>query len=338
MVYASKPLPKRKSSLRLDRFEVTLVLLAVLLFMFFAIISPNFLSPFNLVTILTFFGVYYLASMGETFVIMAGSLDLSYAGVLSLSGVVSAMIICNCVSQNLFGVYQYVSPWTIALAIAAGMAVGVLFGFVNGLLLIKARIPSFLVTLGTLYVALGFGNMLTPSGLGVPLNHQLDFLLTPIVPGVSTLFLWAAVAGLLLWYLAKFVRFGWKVYAVGSDDRSAALSGISLDRTRLLVFVMSGALGGLTGILLDAYVEAASPGTGQSLLFVSLIIVVLGGTSLAGGTGGPHKTALGAFIIEIILNGLALRGVPAWGVDVFEGAAVILTMAALSRGVKSLVM
>jgi len=93
----------------------------------------------------------------------------------------------------------------------------------------------------------------------------------------------------------------------------------------------------VAGILYNAYVEAASPTEGQSLLFFAMIIVLLGGTSMNGGSGGPHRTILGAFILEVILNGLALEGIQPWAIDVLEGAIIILVMISLSRGIKTLV-
>lgn len=320
----------------LDRFEQTLIVLAIALPIFFTAINRSFISSFNVSTIMLTFALYYLAAMGESFVIMSGSLDLSVAGVLSLSGVVSAMVICHC-ATIVPAVESAVPPGTIALAIGLALLVGLAFGLLNAFLVVKTRIPSFLATLGTLNVALGVGNLISPSGLGLPLSHQLDFLLTPIIPHVPTFFLWAIGGALVLWYVARSTSFGWNVYAVGSSDRSAALSGVNLNRTRIYVFVLCALLAAVAGVLYNAYVEAASPAEGQSLLFFALIIVLLGGTSMNGGSGGPHRTLLGAFILEVALNGLALEKIQPWAIDVFEGAIIIAVMIALSRGVKTLV-
>jgi ribose/xylose/arabinose/galactoside ABC-type transport system permease subunit len=327
---------KRKSILPVDRFEATLLILAVALPIFFSVVSPRFLVPFNVSTIMLTFALYYLAAMGESFVIMSGMLDLSVAGTLSLSGVVSASIICSC-TTIVPAVQNAVPATTILFAIGASLLVGLGIGALNAVLVLKTRIPSFLATLGTLNVAIGIGFIISPSGLGLPLSHQLDFLLAPLVPGVPTFFLWAIVGALILWYVARSTKFGWKVYAIGSSDRSAALSGVNLNRTRTYVFLLSGVLAAVAGILYNAYVEAASPGEGQSLLFIALMIVILGGTSMNGGSGGPHRTILGAFILEIVLNGMALLGLTAWGIDILEGAIIIVVMFALSRGVKTLV-
>lgn len=336
MVQTAAGVQKRRSLLHLDRFESTLIALAIALPIFFAAVSPRFLTPFNLSTVMLTFALYYLAAMGESFVIMSGSLDLSVAGVLSLSGVVSAIIICHCTTV-VPAVEKGVPPGTIALAIGLALLVGLGFGLLNAFLVIKTRIPSFLATLGTLNVALGIGNLLSPSGLGVPLNHQLDFLLTPLVPGVPTFFLWAIGGALVLWYIARSTSFGWRVYSVGSSDRSSALTGININRTRAYTFVLCAVLAAVAGVLYNAYVEAASPGEAQSLLFIALIIVLLGGTSMNGGSGGPQRTILGAFILEVVLNGLALEGIQPWEVDVVEGAIIIAVMIVLSRGIKTLV-
>jgi len=336
MVETVASVQKRRLPLGLDRFEYTLIALAVGLPVFFSVLTPKFLTPFNISTVMLTFALYYLASMGESFVIMSGALDLSVAGVLSLSGVVSAMVICNC-STIVPAIEGSVPVTTIIESIGLALLVSVGIGALNAFLVLKTKIPSFLATLGTLNVALGIGNLLSPSGLGLPLSHQLDFLLTPIVPGVPTFFLWAIGGALVLWYVARQTSFGWKVYSIGSSDRSAALSGINLNRTRAYVFLLSAFLAGVAGILYNAYVEAASPTEGQSLLFFAMIIVLLGGTSMNGGSGGPHRTILGAFILEVILNGLALEGIQPWAIDVLEGAIIILVMISLSRGIKTLV-
>ncbi len=336
MVQTVATMQRRRWLPHLDRFEQTLVILAVAIPIFFTALNRAFVSPFNISTVMFGFALYYLASMGESFVIMSGSLDLSVAGVLSLSGTVSAMVICKC-ATIVPAVETAVPPATIAEAIGIGLVVGLAFGLLNSFLVLKTRIPSFLATLGTLNIALGVGNLLSPSGLGLPLSHQLDFLLTPLVPGVPTFFLWAVGCAVVLWYIARYTSFGWNVYSVGSSDRSAALSGVNLGRTRTFVFIVSGITAALAGILYNAYVEAASPTEGQSLLFFALIIVLLGGTSMNGGSGGPHRTLLGAFILEVVLDGMALEGIQPWAVDVLEGALIIAVMIVLSRGVKTLV-
>jgi len=336
MVETTASIPKKRLPLRLDRFEYTLIVLALALPLFFAALTPKFYSAFNISTVMLTFALYYLASMGESFVIMSGALDLSVAGVLSLSGTISAMVICNC--STIVPAVESAVPWTtIAEAISLALLVSVAIGALNAFLVLKTKIPSFLATLGTLNVALGVGNLLSPSGLGLPLSHQLDFLLTPIIPGIPTFFLWAIGGALVLWYIARQTSFGWRVYSVGSSDRSAALSGVNLNRTRAYVFLLSAFLAGVAGILYNAYVEAASPTEGQSLLFFAMIIVLLGGTSMNGGSGGPHRTLLGAFILEVVLNGLALEGIQPWAIDVLEGAIIIAVMVSLSRGVKTLV-
>ena len=307
---------------RYNKYDVALLALIVLVLALFSGISKNFLSMFNLTTLMINFSILFLASLGGTFVIMLGALDLSYSGVLTLSAILTAILL------PLMGL------WSVPLGIGLGCA----FGLANALLFVKAKIPSFLVTLGTLYVSIGLSNLATPGGLSIPLAGQLDFLLGEVVPGVHTLLIWALGLAGLFYFLSRYTAFGWRIYSTGSSESASILNGVNVGRVRIMTFVLSGALAGTTGILLLSYFGGATSGLGANLLFIPLAVVVLGGTPLSGGVGGPHRTVVGAFLIAVILNGLNLSGASPGVVTLFKGVAIILTTTIVSREIKSLIM
>ncbi len=304
------------------KYDVALLVLIVLLFGLFSLISQNFLSVFNLTTLMINFSILFLASLGGTFVIMVGCLDLSYSGVLTLSAILIALLLPS------------MGMW----ALFIGIALAGTFGVVNGLLFVKARIPSFLATLGTLYVSIGLANLSTLGGLSIPLNGRLDFLLGQVVPGVHTLLIWSLALAGVFYFVSRYTPYGWRMYATGSSELGSILSGVNIGWTRIITFTVSGVLAGVTGILFLSYFGAATSSLGVNLVFIPLAVIVLGGTSLSGGVGGPHRTIIGAFLIAVILDGLTLSGASPGVVTLFEGIAIILTTTIVSREIKSLVM
>lgn len=308
--------------LSFSKYDLALIGLIACLLVVFSIISKNFLSGFNITTLMINFSILFFASLGGTFVIMAGGLDLSYSGVLTFVAVVAALLLPS------------IGLWSIPVAIALGC----IFGIVNGLLFVRAKIPSFLVTLGTLYVANGISGQLTPGGLSIPINGRLDFLLGDLVPGVHTLLIWALVFAGLGYFLSRYTSYGWRTYSTGSSETASTLNGVNISRIRMLTFTLSGALAGVTGVLLLAYFNAGTQTLGANFVFIPLAAIVVGGTPLSGGVGGPHRTVLGAFLISLILDGLTLSGATPGEVTLFEGIAIILTTTIVSREVKSLVM
>jgi ribose transport system permease protein/putative xylitol transport system permease protein len=277
---------------------------------------------FNLTTVMINFSILFLASLGGTFVIMVGCLDLSYSGVLTLSAIVTAILL------------PMIGLWSVPV----GIGLGCTFGLANGLLFVKAKIPSFLVTLGTLYVCTGLSNLATPGGLSIPLSGQLDFLLSEVVPGVHTLLIWALGLSALSYFLARSTAYGWRIYSTGSSELGSILNGVNVERIRIATFALSGALAGTAGILLLSYFGAATSSLGVNLVFIPLAVIVVGGTALSGGVGGPHRTIIGAFLIAVILDGLTLSGASPGVVTLFQGVAIILTTTIVSREIKSMAM
>jgi ribose transport system permease protein len=313
---------RRKRGQLLNKYDLTLFVFIAALIVIFSAISRNFLSEFNLTSLMISFSILFFASLGGTFVVIMGGLDLSYAGVLTLAAITTAILLPT------------IGLWSIL----AGIALGGVFGLANGLIFVRAKIPSFLVTLGTLFVANGIANLATPGGLSIPVNGQLDFLLGEVVPGVHTLLLWALAVAAGCYFLVRYTSYGWRTYSTGSSETGSILNGVNINRIRVATFALSGALAGVTGVLLLSYFNAGTSSLGANFVFIPLAAIVVGGTPLSGGIGGPHRTVVGALLIALILDGMALTGASPGEVTLFEGVAIIATTTIVSRETKSFAM
>jgi ribose/xylose/arabinose/galactoside ABC-type transport system permease subunit len=307
--------------------DIVLIAFLGILWLAFSIGEPNFLYFSNLISILTNFSLLLILSLGITWVIMIGSLDVSQAGIAGLAGILIGLTLPT------FGV----------LSILLAILVGAGFGFLNGFIFTKARIPSFLVTLGILFVTTGLekyiavlAHVLTN---GIPIGSQLDGFL-PVIPFLGlprsfSLFYWAVGTTLLLYFVSQRTSLGLRTYAVGSNISSSYLHGIKVVKYQILVFTLSGTLSAIAGFLYLPYLGTASPTFTDSFTFITLAAVVLGGTALAGGTGGFHRTLLGAFILSTMNNGLTVLGVDALVVFILQGLIIIIAAAVVGRGISS---
>jgi len=298
--------------LRLEGVPITLALL--LAGIVFSLLNPAFLSPENLSAIAVQSVFILVIAVGMTFVLTAGAIDLSVGSVLGLSGGVT--------------MFMFTFGWGTAPAVAAGFAVGVLFGLVNGLLVTVLRLSDFIVTLATMGVGAGLLQILA---------HY-----RPLRGGETEAFLWLAggqVAGLPvpIWLTALLVAaltftlqrtaFGRRVRAAGMSPAGATFAGIDVDRVRLSVFVISGLLASLSGVLLASRLASVQPALGRGYELQAIAAAVLGGTSLAGGRGSVLGAAMAALLLATIATGLQIAGVdPTW-YQVVVGLAILVAVA-----------
>jgi ribose transport system permease protein len=307
-----------------------LLILTALVVAFTALEGRAFLSPRNFSNIAVDASELLLLAVGMTFVIITAGIDLSVGSVLVLSSVVAAqtMVALSGTPEQVQN-YQFPNQAVgIPVGIVAGLAIGLLCGLINGLLITRLKMPPFIITLGTLGMALGTAQILS-GGTNVPYvptaiqsqigtRQVLGFLPVPVLIALVVVVL----AGLTLAY----TRFGRYTYAIGSNAEAARRAGIDVDRHLLKVYTLCGFLAGLAGIVDLARFNTASVGAHTEDNLAAISAVVIGGTSLFGGIGTMIGSVVGTFIPAVLRNGFVIQGVEPFWQEVAIGAVLILAV------------
>ena len=282
-----------------------------------ALSSDAFLTASNLLNVLRQASLIFLVSSGVTLVIVAAGLDLSIGATLGLSACLAASAIQ--------------STGTIALGVAAGLACGTLIGVLNGLMVTQLRLPPFIATYGMLWMVYGFNYwfMGGETIYGFPPEFRTlgsGYLLGIPVP------VYLMAGGLLAGVVfARYTTFGHEIYAIGANAEAARLSGIPVRRRLILVYMLSGAMAGLAGVVYLARLNSAEAGIGDPLLLPAIAAVLIGGTSLFGGVGSLSGTLIGAVILTLVLNGMNLLTINANWQPLVTGAIVLIAAAIDTR-------
>lgn len=281
----------------------------------FAATTNEFLTFGNLVNNVAKNSVYLLlVALAGTFPILQQSIDLSVESIVTLTGVLTVVLI----SEYQLGL----------LAIPIAISVGMLAGLVNGIVFTKLKVPSFLVTLGTLSILMGFALIVTGGSTITFRNQAIRSISTGSwIPGVPNLVMW----GLLIYgatvFLAWRTKFGRYCFALGENERVVELAGAKVDRYKIYPFVLSGLLCGTAGVLLTLRISSASPNIAGGLLLPSIAAIVMGGTALTGGVGGPHRTILGVLVIAVLQNGMNLLAINPFQQEIVLGVVVVSAVA-----------
>jgi ribose transport system permease protein len=302
---------------------VALILMAAAL----SLATDRFLTVENGVNVLRQISVNLCLSIGMTMIIIAGGIDLSVGSVLALSGAVAAGLLKSGVSLTPLGVALEFTPLG---AIVAGIVVGAALGAFNGLAITRFALPPFVATLGMLSIARGLTMLWTGGHPVTTLGEDFGFLGTGLHLGVPMPVWIAGALAALFTLVTRRTRFGRHLYAVGGNERAAALSGLNVQRIKLAVYTLGGALAGVAGLLTAARLDSATPNAGVGYELDSIAAVVIGGTSLSGGRGSIIGTVLGCLIIGVLNNGLVLLEVSPFWQQVVKGF-VILAAVAIDR-------
>jgi ribose transport system permease protein len=304
------------------------VLLIVLIAIFTVLRPEQFGSSFNLSMLAINAAILLVLSVGQTFVIIAGGIDLSVGTVLVFASIASAevMLRMSGAAGGAYGATQ--GGWGVVLGgLIVALASGAAWGAVNGALVAAARIPPLIVTLGTFGMALGFAQILTNGTdiRAVPAT-LVDGIGSGAIAGVPVLVVIAAAVALVGAVVLHLTRFGVHVFAIGSDKEAARRAGINVGRKLVAIYVLSGALAGLAAMMSTARFATTTIG-GHAMDNLSTIsAVVLGGTSLFGGIGSIAGTVVGVFIPIVLLNGFVILGIPPFWQTVATGAVLILAV------------
>lgn len=310
---ASQPAIAAKATPDIDLRTIILPIVAiVVLIAYFTWVNPLFFSSTNALNIGRQSSVLLIVALAGTIVILIGSIDLSVGALVTLTGILVAL------SVDRLGVLG---------ATLVGISVGALVGLINGALVTMLKVPSFLVTLGMLSVLSGVANQISQGQSILFMDSLLPELVNgSYVLGVPNIIWFALLATAALTVVAFRTMLGRYLYALGGGEIVAAHAGVPVTFYKILAFVLSGAICGLAGVMLTGQVGAGTPTAGSSLLLNSIAAVVMGGTALSGGIGGPHRTFLGVLVIAILTNGMDVTEVDSFTQDIVKGFVIILAV------------
>jgi ribose transport system permease protein len=300
---------------RLDQYRNVLVPLVavVALVFYFQSQTPAFVSVDSGQNILRQMAFLTVLALAGTFVILIGGIDLSVAANATLAGILIA---------------TWIDDFGGTLAIVMVIVVGAGVGLVNGLITTLLKVPSFLVTLGMMSILNGVSNTISEGG---PVSYQSRLLQTLVndstIPNVPNGALIAFVLVGLSTVLAFATSFGRHLYAVGGNERAARLSGVRVLGVKLAVFALAGAVAAVAGIIFTGQASTGVPMGADASLLNSIAAIVVGGTALSGGVGGPHRTLLGALVIVLLSSGMDITSVDPYTQLIVKGAVVIVAVA-----------
>lgn len=287
---------------------VALVVLAT----FFLTFAPFFGTAQNVRDIMTQITLNTILAVGMTFVILVGGIDLSVGSGIALCAVVSGTVLT--------------SGAGLLPAIVVSIGIGTAVGFINGFVTEFWRVPSFIVTLGMLYVARGAAQQYTGAATIYDLPPVLTSFGTATVVGLPAVFVVALLLVALAWFVLSRTVFGRMVYATGNNEEAVRLSGHRTGTIKVVCFMIGGAAVGIAAIVYMARLGVASPILGQGYELNAIAAVVIGGASLTGGRGSVIGTLLGACLLGVLSNGLLLMGVSDFQRTMITGGVIIVAV------------
>lgn len=300
----------------LQRYGIFIAFVLLCIFLSFA--SEYFLTPRNILNVLRQTSINGILAIGMTFVILARGIDLSVGSLVALTGVVSASLATTSASASVAG-----GPYPAIVALSAGLLVGGAAGSISGITVSRFNVPAFVATLGMLSAARGL-TLIYARGMPVPaLTPEYRWIGTGDIFHIPLPVIVYALVFLGAWWVLRHTRFGRHVYAAGGNPHAATVSGVNVARVRFLVFVISGVLAGLSGMILAARTGSGLTQAGIAYELDAIAAVVIGGTSLSGGIGTITGTLIGALLIAVMNNGLDLMGVESYYQQVIKGMLIV---------------
>jgi ribose transport system permease protein len=283
------------------------------LIVLFTLLTRAFLTFENAIVILRQISVIGICAFGETLVVISGGIDLSVGATVALSGVTAAVL------AKFLGV-------PVPVAFMAGAAAGGVCGIINGVLTTRIRIPPIIVTLGTLTMIRGVAFIVVGGNtvFGMPLGYRvlgrsyIGFIPIPVVVMIGVF--------VVFFLLLNNFKLGRHIYAIGSNEEAAVISGVNVTRTRMILFGLSGLMAGVSGAILSSRLDSGQASTAEGLELDVLTAVVLGGVSIAGGRGRLGSVFVGVLIIGILANGLILLNVQYFYQLVIKGGVLLLAV------------
>ncbi|SFC39916.1 monosaccharide ABC transporter membrane protein, CUT2 family [Bacillus sp. OV322] len=295
-------------------YIVYIAFVGVLIYFSVTLFDQGFLTSGNLLNIVRQTATITLMALAMTFVISSGEIDLSVGSIAALSSLAGALAL-----QAGYGIFG---------GLIAGVGTGLLVGLVNGLLVTKVAIPSFLVTLGTMGAVKGIAMWITDTAPVPIVDADFNFIFgSGDIGPIPVLLIWTLVFAIIAHILLRKTSYGRKVLATGGNENAARFSGVKTARVKLMVFVGTGLMAGLAGLLYAGRMNAGRFSFGEGDELSVIAAVILGGTALAGGVGTIIGTVIGSLMIGVINNGLIIMGLDVSQQMIIRGLIIILAVA-----------
>lgn len=301
-----------------DFHQASILAAFLALFIFLSFATDSFFTVDNMFNLLRQASTSLIVAIGMTFVLILGGIDLSVGSLAALAGTVCVGLM----TRNEIPVFP---------AILLGIGVGLGIGFINGIMSAKVHIPPFIVTLAMMSTCRGL--VLVYTG-GYPITNipkaaivlGRGYLGPVPVPVIIML-----IVIVITWIILSCTKFGRQVFAVGGNEECARLSGVKVDRIKISVYMISGALAALAGIILTMRLNSGQPTLGSGMELDAIAIAVLGGTSLSGGKGYMLGTIIGCMFMTILTNGLNIMGISSFWQQVFTGIILLVAVSLYLR-------
>ena len=286
----------------------------IILIVFVSVLNPAFLQVNNLLNLMRQLIINGFIALGMTFVILTGGIDLSVGSTLAFTSAIFAGLLQNGMNTG--------------LAILITLALGLCLGLINGLLITKGKLAPFIVTLATMTIFRGL-TLVYMDGRpisGPKDNFSFQFLGKGQVFGIPFQVILFLIVYIVLSALLNKTSHGRKIFAVGGNEKASFISGIKIDKVKVLVYVISALMAVISGLVLTSRLNSAQPTAGSAYEMDAIAAVVLGGTSMTGGSGSLTGTLIGILILGVLNNGLNLLGVSSFYQQIVKGVVILIAV------------
>ncbi|MBU9735001.1 ABC transporter permease [Diplocloster agilis] len=289
-----------------------IVLVTAAVFLLFSVTANGFLTAKNFFTILRSMSIVTVLAAGITFVLTLGEIDLSIQTLPALA----ASVLCVLMNKGM----PVAAAFVISFAVCAG------FGFISGLIIVKTKLPSIIITLAANMIANGLSYILTKQRAVVFSNKAFTNLFAGNIGRFPVMFLWMAVFVLLGYILLQKTKFGRNIAFIGDNREAAEFAGIHIRHTIVAAFVLCSVFSFMAGILGCAQSSNAVSGMLSENMMTAIAVTLIGGTTMAGGKGNMPGTILGAFFLTLITNGFLIMGIAQWVLYLVNGVIILATL------------
>lgn len=307
--------PRRRPGLRLR--DLALLPALVVLIVLGAVISPAFLTPANITTILTSSAALALVVIAESLVIITGKFDLSLESTFGIAPALGAMVVIPAAA------YGFGTELPVAVGLVVVLLIGALIGFANGFMVVRLKLNAFIVTLAMLIILRGMLVGATSGRTLFDLPDAFFTLMTVTLLGLPLAVWLAAAAFLVAGVILRYHRLGRALYAIGGNAEAARAAGIRVERVTWGVYVLAGVLASVGGLVTVGYVGAISANQGSGMIFTVFAAAVIGGISLDGGKGSMFGALTGVLLLGVVQNLLTLAQVPSFWIQAIYGAIIL---------------